>query len=180
MDLASRQTRRDLDSRQTRRLFLAGTVAFPMPFPSIGTISIEDGDLLYSPGGQSQPTTFVVVREIPGSERATLRVMQAEDVAAIFFAGGWETSPDGSRVFRFERGGRVEDFEQGEWFLNPEIDAKTIFDRLKIDVKQSDSDARGVVFVPEQRPVLTISEVTQTAGSTGELPYYRDCECECL
>src|SRR6476646_7953542 len=104
----------DLNSRQTRRLFLAGTVALPMPFPATGVISIEDGTLLFSAGGQTKPTTFVVVQENSGREPATLRVVLAQDVAAIFFPGAWGIASDQSRVFRFEGGGRVEDFEQGE------------------------------------------------------------------
>ena len=172
----------DLDIRQTRRLYLAGTVPFPMPFPSTGTISIEDGSLLIrSPVTQSARTTFVVVQDRPGGEHSTLRVIRAEDVAAIFFPGAWDNGSDQSRAFRFERGGRVEDLEQGEWFLNPEIDAKTISARLNTDIARRDSDARGVVFVPENRPVLSISEVTQTAGSTCDMPAaYSDCEGECM
>jgi len=169
----------DLNSRQTRRLFLAGTVSLPMPFPATGVISIEDGTLHCSSGGQATPTTFVIVQDRPGLEHATLRVVLAEYVAAIFFPGEWEIQPDQTRIFRFERGGRVEDFEQGEGFLNPEIDAKKISARLKIDVTNRDSDARGVAFVPEHRPVLSISEATKTAGATGELPAASDCDCEC-
>jgi hypothetical protein len=108
-----------------------------------------------------------------------LRIILAKDVAAIFFPGAWETDSDQSRVFRFKRNGRVEDFERGEWFLNPEIDAKKILDKLNSDVTRRDSDARGVVFVPENRPVLSISEVTQTAGSICDVPVSFGCECEC-
>jgi hypothetical protein len=169
----------DLDIRQTRRLYLAGTVAFPMPFPATGVISIEHGSLPLSPDCQSQHTTFVVVQDSPGHERSTLRIILAKDVAAIFFPGAWETDSDQSRVFRFKRNGRVEDFERGEWFLNPEIDAKKILDKLNSDVTRRDSDARGVVFVPENRPVLSISEVTQTAGSICDVPVSFGCECEC-
>jgi hypothetical protein len=30
----------DLNFQQTRRMYVAGTVAFPLPFPSVGGISI--------------------------------------------------------------------------------------------------------------------------------------------
>jgi hypothetical protein len=171
----------DLDSRQTRRLFLAGTVAFPMPFPATGVISIEEGNLHYSHSGHSHPTTFVVVQERPGSEGAMLRVIRAEDVAAIFFPGTWEHESATKRVFHFDPSGRVKDFEVGEWFLKPEIAAKNIKDRFQSDVPKRNSNVRGVVFVPENRPVLSISEVTQTAGSTGSglIPTQCECECEC-
>jgi hypothetical protein len=173
----------DLDSRQSRRLFLAGTVAFPMPFPATGVISIQKGNLHFSHGGEPQHATFVVVQEKPGSQRTTLRVIRIEDVAAIFFPGTWQNESASKRVFHFARGDRVEDLEQGEWFLNPEIDAAKIHTRLKIHVTNQDSDARGVVFVPEHRPVLSITEVTQTAGSTGNDMHVTDlprCECPCL
>jgi hypothetical protein len=141
----------DLDYRQTRRLYLAGTVPFPMLFPTVGTITIEDGNLSYSNNGQIITKLLVIVREKPGPEHATTRVILAKHVAAIFFPAG--------------EGNRVDDFEDGEWVLGPNI--------------RADADRRGIVFVPEYRPVLTNNEITQTAGSVGapQVGYSYGCDC---
>src|SRR5688572_14614968 len=51
-----------LNARQTQRLLLAGTVGFPKPFPTIGSISIEKSKLVYS-RNCAEGATFVVVQE---------------------------------------------------------------------------------------------------------------------
>jgi hypothetical protein len=141
---------------------LAGTVAFPKPFPSAGAFSVEDGPLSHTTGARS--TKFVVLQEKSRLEEETARSVLKEDVAAIFFPGVWEDTDQG-HVFRFAEQDRVHDLEKGEWFLNPEIDAETISRQLNIDIRRRDSRARGIIFVPESRPVLTNHEFTQPAGS---------------
>ena len=168
----------DLDSRQTRRLYLAGTVAFPTPFPTAGSISIEDGSLFYS--GVPQGTAFVVVQEESGRTRAAIRLVREDDVAAIFFPGVW-VETEGKSVFRFAK--QADDLEQGEWFLNPEINADQISERFSINVRSRDSGARGIAFVPEHLPLMTINERAETAGSAGELSTRwidkMGCDCPC-
>ena len=73
----------NLDFRQTRSLCLAGTAAFPKPFPSARGISIEDGHLSYATGARE--AIFVVVQEEFALEHATTRVVIKENVTAIFF-----------------------------------------------------------------------------------------------
>jgi hypothetical protein len=152
----------DLDFSQTRRLYLAGTVAFPMPFPTVGKISIQPGNVTRSLRGAGEGSLLVVIEEQGGFERSTIRVMMAEDVAAIFFYKG--------------EGNKVEDFENGEWMLGPAIKAEKKAERQRATARQDLK--RGIVFIPEHRPVLTISETTQTAGAVGTPPMYPYCECE--
>ena len=77
----------DLDCRQTRRLYLAGTVAFPTPFPSNGIISFESGNLKYAAGEPAKVKVWVVVQEYSHRDRTIIRAILQEDVAAIFIPG---------------------------------------------------------------------------------------------
>src|SRR5262245_9836664 len=74
----------DLDNRQTRLLFLAGTVSLPTPFPSVGTISFGLGSLTNSPGRKTDSKPVVVVQD--RSDRAWTRThsMLLEHVATVF------------------------------------------------------------------------------------------------
>lgn len=155
----------ELSSTLTRRTYLAGAVAFPTPFPSAAGISIEDGERFRSARGADQNATFVIVQERSGPERATIRAVSKHDVAAIFFPGVWEDGREQGRTFRFTDQHGVHDLDAGEWFLNPDIDADAISRRLNINITRRDSGAKGIVFVPQHRPVLTITECTQTAGA---------------
>ena len=77
----------DLDYRQTRRLYLAGTVAFPTPYPSSGIISFESGNLKYAAGEPAKVKAWVVVQEYSHRDRTIIRAILQEDVAAIFIPG---------------------------------------------------------------------------------------------
>jgi hypothetical protein len=153
----------DLDFRQMKRLYLAGTVAFPMPFPTVGTISIEEGKLAHSPHGKIETKLLVLVREELAPEHARTHVVLAEWVAAIFYFTG--------------EGNRVDDLENGEWVLGPPMKDNRASGKVKGGVIPRDSDRRGIVFVQENRPVLTLDEVAQTASSVGARPagYIHGC-----
>ena len=186
MESECKPTGMDLDINQTRRFYLAGTVAFPTPFPSAGGISIEDGsfqlpvDANKSNNGekkvkqnnreQTETVPFVVVQENTGLKQVTIRVIRESDVRAIFFPGVW-VDTDKGRIFRFAEREYVHDLEEGEWFLGPQINAGEITRRLHlrergIDITCRDSGVRGIVFVPENQRVVTIHESAQTAGDT--------------
>jgi hypothetical protein len=185
MESECKQACMDLDFKQSRRFYLAGTVAFPTPFPSAGGISIEDGSLLLSVDRDEvnhgekkdkenneekrERVVFVVVQETTGVEKATTRVVRKSDVAAIFFPGEWIDTDNGP-VFRFAEPECVHDLEHGEWFLGPQIKVSKIttrlkLDQIKVDITRRDSGVRGIVFVPEDRSVLTIHECAQSAGN---------------
>ena len=168
----------DLDSLQTRRFYLAGTVAFPAPFPGAGEISIKSGSVSRSADGKRNDQVFVILHEESGFNRTVKRVFLKDDVAAIFIPGA-ATDTDQGRRFRFAERDSVRDLENGEWILNADIDVDKISQRLGIDIRSPTSGARGIVFVPEQRPVLTITELTQPAGAVGEaIPDKPQCECQ--
>lgn len=151
----------ELDFRQTRSLHLAGTVAFPTPFPTAGQLWFEDGKLTYPTA--TRPTTFVIVHESSSLEYTTTRAALKTDVAAIFFPGYWEDTDKG-RVFHFSESNCVHDLEKGEWFLDPDVEVETISRKLQIDVTSRDSGARGIMFVPEMKPVYSRDESVLTAG----------------
>jgi hypothetical protein len=173
----------ELDAHQTRRFYLAGTVAFPAPFPATGPISIEGGSFQLPDddsngrieekkskrdgGAQPEGEPFVVVQEGSGLANATIRVVRESDVRAIFFPGVW-VDADKGRIFIFAQEEYVDNLERGEWFLGPQINADEISKRLKlhergIDITCRYSGVRGIVFVPEHRRVVTIHETAQLA-----------------
>ena len=137
----------NLDFRQTRSLCLAGTAAFPKPFPSARGISIEDGHLSYATGARE--AIFVVVQEEFALEHATTRVVIKENVTAIFFPGVWEDDPDRGRVFRFAEPDGVHDFDKGEWFLDTEIEAEKISEKMKVNIKRRDSGPEASSSFPK-------------------------------
>lgn len=141
----------DLNHRQTRRLYLAETTPFPLLFPSVGTISIEMGSLAHSPIGQSDAESQVIIREEPGPDDATTRIVLVEHVTAIFLSAA--------------EGNQVENFEDGVWLLGPNVKHEKLAEQLEAERVRRGSDPRGIVFIPEYRPVLTIHESTQKAGA---------------
>jgi hypothetical protein len=158
--------RMDFDRKQTRRFHLAGTVSFPTPYPTAGGISIEVGSFKFP--GEKKEATFVVIQESTAVEESTIRVVQTSNVAAIFCPGVWEDTKEG-RIFRFAKREEVRDLDEGEWFLGSNIDADKVSKRLnlaesKIDITRRDSGVRGLVFVQENLPVLTIIEYAESAG----------------
>jgi hypothetical protein len=156
----------DLNFQQTRRLSLAGTVPLPTLFPSAENISVEDGRFSRLEGGQKERATFVVVKEKIGLDKTAFHAVLKADVTAIFFPGVW-VDGDLGRVFRFAEQDCVHDLDQGEWFLNPDLRADKISTRLGIDITLRDSGARGIIFVPETKPVITIAdeEIIRQAGA---------------
>jgi hypothetical protein len=154
----------DLEFPQARRLYLAGSVAFPTPFPTVGTITTKLGDLSVSPAGKGEDALLVIVDDEPGLGDATTRVMLAAHVSAIFIYKG--------------EGNRVDDFENGEWILGSLIKADRKSEKPRTDAARAHPRRRGIVFLPEHRPVLTITECAQTAGATGAALFAKGgCEC---
>lgn len=176
-----------LDARQTRRLLLAGSVPFPKPYPSTGGISLERTTLVYSRILEKQKTLVVVQDQ--HSKEMTRLILEC-GVAAIFIAGTWVRVSGNRRVFKFSKQHAVHNFERGEWFLGPEISVDAIRTRLKkpkLAINKRGNPARGIVFVHRDQPVMTVTEVVQTAGSVdtyqaGRGRYGCDCEgygCDC-
>ena len=174
----------DLNHQQTRQIFLVGKVAFPTPFPSIGTLSFESGVLSYAKGEPRRPTKFVVVQQASCGDKTVLRAILQRRVAAIFIPGWWSRGK-----FRISRKKCVEDWENGEWFLDKDVSAQKVLRRLKlskdVDITSRVSILRGIVFVGENQPVVNITETitlarstSASARSTKEVDF-PTCTCEC-
>jgi hypothetical protein len=161
-------------------VFLAGTVAFPISFPSIGTISFEEGSWQLWRDEKPVGQLFVVVQEGYHHKQGVLRAARAEDVAAVFFAGERENPDDRYSRFRFSDDSRADNLENGEWFLHGEILPDTITGRLNVPkdqlrIMERASIAKGIIFVHEDRPLLT--QVISTAGEASYGPQQRCSEC---
>jgi hypothetical protein len=171
----------DLDARQTRRLFLAGTVAFPTPFPSTGVIAFVSGQLRYDEAQPRKPTPMVVIHERAQRHRSLRRMVLQKYVAALFIPGSRRS--DGT--FCISRKKWVNNFERGEWFLHTDVNPEEVRRRLAPDKEKPKDDKdqkenvtlRGIVFVAEHRPVMSMTEETTTAGETAECAEY-GCTCE--
>ena len=155
----------DLDYRQTRRLYLAGTVAFPIPYPSSGIISFESGNLKYAANEPAKVKVWVVVQEYSHRDRTIIRAILQEDVAAIFIPGTWKSKGE----FRISRKTVVDDLEAGEWFVDSDVNSAAISARLELskgnEITSRDSKLRGIVFVAKDARVLSIAEMTETAAA---------------
>lgn len=163
----------DLDARQARNFFQAGTVTFPTPFPSTGTISLDVGKWTYSVGA-SKDKDVILVQEFRGN-CTIVRLILRNDVSAIFIPG---VKANGK--FRISRKPYVANFDKGEWFLNDDIKEDVIRKRLdldpKDDIRSRNSILRGIVYVPEEKRILRITETATTAGAD---EYILECPCSC-
>lgn len=166
----------ELDARQTRSLFLAGTVAFPTPFPSSGTISFDVGRLTYSPCDRPMEKDLVISQEYQIA-RTNVRLMLQDDVSAIFVPG----VRDERGAFQISNEPCVEDFEKGEWFLDTDVNPGTVRARLNLkdhdDISTRNSILRGIVFIPEDRATLHITELAQKAGADCDSPEWGCTPC---
>ena len=169
----------ELDEMQSRRFFLAGTVAFPTPFLSVANISVESGTLsgIRSAGG-SVSELFVAVYENQELQDETTRLILLTDVSAIFFPGSRENNNEQGK-FLFSNADKVDDLEAGEWFFGSDVDVDTINKSLQIDIMKREAGARGIVFVRRDEPVLTICEQTRTAGAADSTPTIPMCDPTC-
>jgi hypothetical protein len=167
----------DLDARQTRSFFLAGTVALPSPYPTLGTISFTAGQMTYSPGERPQDKDLVILYEYQ-QNRTIVRLMLQEDISAIFVAG----ERDARGVLQLSARDYSENIEQGEWFVDTDVNAATVRARLnlqqQIDISSRNSVLRGIVFIAEDRPIFHVTEFSQTAGADVESEGFYPC-CPC-
>jgi hypothetical protein len=165
----------DLDARQTRSFYLAGTVALPKPFPTLGTISFKSGQLTAAPGERPQDKNLVLVNDFQGN-RTIVRLMLQEDVAAIFVPG----ERDGRGAF--QPSAHVESIDKGEWFVGSDVNAATIRARLniaqQIDVASRNSVIKGIVFVGKDRRIFKVTEDSQAAGDDEDPDEFYPC-CPC-
>jgi hypothetical protein len=158
----------DLDYRQTRRLYLTGTVAFPTPFPSSGIISFESGNLKYAASEPAKVKDWVVVQECSHHDRTIIRAILQEDVTAIFIPGTRKSNGK----FRISREAMVDDLEKGEWFVDSDVNSEVIRARLeqsKGEITSRDSKLRGIVFVAQDAHVLNIAEMNETASASCDI-----------
>jgi hypothetical protein len=116
-----------------------GKVAFPTPFPSTGTLSFESGVLSYAKGEPRHPTKFVVVQQASCGNKTVLRAILQRRVAAVFIPGRWSGGK-----FRISRKKCVEDWENGEWFLDKDVSAQKVLRRLKLSTMTSRPEIRSL------------------------------------
>ena len=119
-----------LDSRQSRRLFLTGTVSFPVPFPSAGAISFEARDLRYSEGKNTNAKDLVVVQESCHNALTMARAVLQKHVAAIFVPG--IRGPNNR--FQISQQSKLDDLEKGEWFVDSDVSVAEVTETAEATV----------------------------------------------
>jgi hypothetical protein len=155
----------DLDSQQTRRFFLAGTVAFPTPSMTTGIISFHACNWTVAQGADKLSDDVVAVQEPHEGNLNCIRIMRRSDVAAIFIPG---KRNDGG-AFRNAAEPYLKDMDEGEWFIASHADPSVITERLRLagdDISRRDSGLRGIVYLPATAPVLNIFEMAATAAES--------------
>jgi hypothetical protein len=162
----------NLSVRQTRQMLLAGTVAFPRPFPSAGIISFETGSVIPDRDQGPADMEFLVVQELGRGRKLTTHSVRPADVRAIYVPGRRK-----DKTFRISMRREVRDFDHGEWFFDQQIAIKDIAKQLQIDERRlltRESVLRGIVFVRGNRPVIRSAAYIATAR---ELQYHERRFC---
>lgn len=175
-----------LDSRQTRRMLLAGSVPLPGPFPRTALVRLVLGSLTRACGERPADEWFVVIHEQGDLGRAITRHVRASDVAAIFVPA--EAKPKSNQTAAElpppEHGAQeaaaepraaevcscpVDDLDRGQWALEPDPTSEDFQERLakslEVDLADPKSCVQAIVFVPKHAPVYTVMEQSQTAGA---------------
>jgi hypothetical protein len=156
-----------LDSRQTRRLLLAGTVALPKPFPCTAVVRLEKGSLTLACGEEPVEEWFVVIREHGDLCRAVTRRVRTSDVVALYFPGGAVADGDNDSADQKPTDENcdcsVDDLDAGLWVLQAEVNRKGVKSRLGVDLSDPASCVQAIVFVRKHAPVYTVTELAQTA-----------------
>ncbi len=172
-----------LDQPRARRLHVAGSTAFPTPFPALGTISIEDATV-DDGTGRGCLRRFVVVQSDGDYNHRRTHVIGEEHVVAIFLP-------------KKRRRRDAVDLDKGKWFLFPRIvqtsdghrildvgiDPKEIGRALGVKAKRlrrRSSPARGIVFVRSGAPVIHIQEHYGVASSACDSTVAYGCDCDCF
>ena len=136
-------------------LFLPNTIRLPSPFPAVGDLELQEDGARYQ--GVEAPGALLIVRRRvwPGTKVCwTIRV---ECVSAILLTYGCEL-----------------DHATATWLFTPSVPKlKSIVDA---------NDLKGIVFVPEDAPVLMRLEFGLTAGESADYPipgWMRICDPCC-
>lgn len=157
------------DSRQSRRLLLAGTVALPKPFPCTAIVRLEKGSLTLACGEDPVEEWFVVIREPGDLSSATTRRVRASDVVALYFpggaVGGGDEKPAEATGTNENCGCSVDDLDGGLWVLQADVHRKGVKSRLGVDLSDPKCCVQAIVFVPKHAPVYTVTELAQTAAA---------------
>jgi hypothetical protein len=158
----------DFDPLATRRMYLAGTVPFPAPFPTVGTVTNKNSKLVFPVLGEVAKPTLIVEDPVRFDNKV-VRTVFLKDVAALFVPEAAEdnccTDPCGKASVNFEK---------GKWYLGEEV----------AGVGTDGKPFPGIVFVVADASVLSRIDLTLPAAETclidlSALPVLLRCGCLC-
>lgn len=137
-------------------LQLAGTVALPPPFPSVGLLKQEQVS-----GGPSSIDVLTIKQHI-GASRSIVRAVKIADIVGVFVP----TKPDCPG-----------DLHAGEWVWQNVTDASLLGAASQAKQPLVMGLPRGIVFVPEHAPVVTQDESGTTAAESAEYMHGPLAQC---
>lgn len=144
----------DFDSLESRRTYLSGTVPFPAPFPTVGTITFRQSTVSGDCRDDAVSKPVVVVEEPTRFDNKVVRTLLRQDVAALFMP-----DPAAGDDWPGVRGGMFVDFEKGTWYLGDNA-ISDIADRVGYQ------SFPGIVFVAAHAPVFARIDITLPAAES--------------
>ena len=142
-----------LKDKDLAPLFLPGTIAFPPPFPAVGELEIQEDGAEFE---KAEPCALVIVRRRVRPSTKVSWIILVDHVSAIVV-----TSSKGDEL----------DPATARWHFGPSVR------RLKSPVEGK--TLKGIVYVPEDAPVMMRLEFGQTASEIIDYPIPGVTECSC-
>ena len=124
-------------------LFLPGMIRLPSPFPAVGVVEIQEGATQFR-GVEERGALLIVRRRIWPSTKVCW-IIRVELVSAILLTKGDELDPG-----------------KATWLFGPSVP--------KLKSLAGEEASKGIVFVPEEAPVLMRVEFGTTASDSADYP----------
>ncbi len=124
-------------------LFLPGTIRLPSPFPAVGDLELQKEGAKYD--GVERPGALLIVRRRIWPATKVSWTIRVECVSAILLTKGSKLVPAAAK-----------------WVFTPSVPKLKSIAAAKI--------AKGIVFVPEDAPVLMRLEFGTTASESADYP----------
>ena len=124
-------------------LFLPGTIRLPSPFPTIGELELQEDGAHYR--GVEKPGALLIVRRRIRPSTKVCWTIRVECVSAILLTKGDEL-----------------DYATATWIFTPSVPKLKSLAEAEVP--------KGIVFVPEDAPVLMCIEFGATASECADCP----------
>lgn len=132
-------------------LFVPGTTQLPWPFPAVGDVEIQPKGAKFGQG--ETPGALVIVRRQISPTMKVRWTILAEHVSAFLDTNGDDV-----------------DYAKAEWYFRPSVSSLAPLTGSEF--------RKGIVFVPEDVPVLMSIEIGETASGSIDLISGMRSDCQ--